>query len=137
MIAVLCACQPDTPPLPITGEIGLRHVSNSENEFVFALTNQSARAISLRGDRTESGRASAWDGWVACHEGTTGLWTPGPYTLVDGMPEIIEIGSARQLELVAGFAMPDEFLRDYRAGRCKLTLRLADGSLVTSEEFQP
>jgi hypothetical protein len=85
----------------------------------------------------ESKRANAWDGWVTCSQGTTETWTPGPYPLVDGMPETIEVGSGEQLELVAGFAMAHEFLRDYQTGRCKLTLRLGDGSVVTSEEFQP
>src|SRR5688572_20726922 len=81
--AFLVACQP-SPALPVTGEIRLEFNRKAESDIYFELTNQTSRAISLRGTYKKEVGVNPWDAWMKCSPAGSDLWVEGPYALVDG-----------------------------------------------------
>jgi hypothetical protein len=137
LAAIVSGCQPSAPVLPMTGEIRLEFVPTAGTDMRFKLTNQSSRVLSLRGSYKRSVGANPWDAWMECLEPAINSWTEGPYAMVDGEAGGVEVGIGEQLDLFLGFDHHQKFVEDYKGGRCKLKLKLTDGSVITSDEFQP
>lgn len=137
LAAILSGCQPAQPALPVTGEISLKFVPTAGTNLHFKLTNQSSRILSMRGSYEKSVGAHPWDAWMECLESATNEWTEGPYAMVDGAAAGLEVGVGERLDVVLGFNHHQKFIQDYKGGRCKLNVKLMDGSVVTSDEFQP
>ena len=134
--AFLAACKP-APQLPVTGKIGLEFVRTSQSDIYFRLENQAADAISFRGTVKRSVGAKPWDVFMKCKAVQSELWTEGPYTLVDGGPESVDVPAGERLDLVVALDLHREFVQQYKGGQCKLNLKLQDGAMIESNEFQP
>jgi hypothetical protein len=137
LAAILNGCQPVQPALPVTGEISLKLAPTAGASMHFILTNQSSRILSMRGSYKKRVGAIPWDAWMECLESAINEWTEGPYANVDGAAATLEIGVGEQLDVILGFDHHRKFVQDYKGGRCKLNLKLMDGTVVTSDEFRP
>jgi len=127
----LAACEP-TAKLPLTGEVSLQFVRESQSGFHFRLANQSAQVISLRGTYNK-GVGDPWDTDADCKAPNSDTWMEGPFALVDAGAHSIEVSPGEQLELIVN----SKFAEQHKGGRCRLNLRLQGGRFITSGEFEP
>lgn len=132
---ILGACNP-TAEHPSTGAVTLEFISSSRSDIRFQLINNTTQVISFRGTQTRSLSASPWDTVMQCKADQSDVWIEGPYSLVDGGPQEVSISPGDQVELVVTSQFQREFVERNRGGRCRMTLRLQDGSFVESSEFR-
>lgn len=134
--AFLMACKPAVEP-SVTGKVELEFVRTSQSDIYFRLVNQTADAISFRGTVKRSVGAKPWDVFMKCKEVQSQLWTEGPYALVDGGPESVDVPAGERVDLVVALDLHREFVQQYKGGQCTLNLKLQDGTTIESNEFQP
>jgi len=128
----LVACKP-TAKVPLSGRVSLEYSSTSESNILFSLANGSSQPIGFRG-------------WSAVLTDTTPIYSgecDDPRRAVSttivgpardrSRPKIVEVSPGMLLRL----AIPSDDFRQYKGSRCRLTLRLEDGSMVQSTEFNP
>ena len=128
----LLACEPSAR-VPQTGRVSLDYRASSGSSTGFELANGSPQTISFRGSHHLFAAIEPMDtGWVCRPAGATGP-DDAPFPLTDGSYTIIKLspGETRKLEVREVVASK------YRHGRCRLRLRLYDGTEVDSGEFEP
>jgi hypothetical protein len=99
----------------------------------FRLANQSKEAVSFRGTYKKDLGADPWDTLMECRSPDSDVWQEGPFALVDGRPATVAVPSGDQVDLVAS----DKLAKQYKGGRCRLSLGLESGSFIKSDEFEP
>jgi hypothetical protein len=134
MGVVLVACRPNDGA-PASGRIVLEHIATSESDVMFSLINETSRAIYLRGSRTVTWAVRTWPGdtGITCESNPPGRMGEDPIGFAHGTPGQIEVSPGDRVRLKIGSTLPQE----YKGGRCRLTLRLQDGTAVGPAEFQP
>ncbi len=124
----LAGCNDPPPKLPFTGKVTLTFVRRSGDQLVFRLANQNANVVSYRGAPTDP-----WDTDIKCQEKDSDLWMPAPFGLVDGDSTHTDVRPGEWIEMV--FVQP--MAASFQGGRCISSLRVAGGTFIESNEFEP
>jgi hypothetical protein len=128
-----------TEQAAVSGKIELRYAGVTEDGYLFTLTNASPQPIRLSAF-TDHGRESpVWPArtrhdcrWSVPQESSTAVASGGGVEDGGPPPERIEVNSGRQLQVAYRGILIDELEGDV----CRLTVTLADGSIIQSDEFK-
>jgi hypothetical protein len=69
---------------------------------------------------------------MECRTPGSDLWDEAPYSLVDGDSKIIVVSPGHGLII----SVSNAFAMGYKNGRCRLGVRLDDGTFVKSNDFE-
>jgi hypothetical protein len=131
----LVACRP-AAEVPQSGRVSLEYSSTSERDYLFSLANGTSQPVTFRGwsamFESTTPSPEVYSSWCYSSQSSSGVLV-GP-AFVDGgsPPQLIEVSPGEQLRL----AIRSDF-HQFRGSRCRLSLRLEDGSMVESGDFKP
>lgn len=133
-IATLVACKPTDSHL-LSGDISLEYLRSSKSDVTFRLINGTGRTIYLRGSHLLSLAIEPWAGdtGLECEAVPYAGSEEEPIGFGEGTPAIFKISPGETIRLVVPTGLPQRF----KGGRCRLKVRLQDGTIVGPSEFQP
>jgi hypothetical protein len=114
----------------------LRYVSVSEKGIELDLENGSALVIQFRGVVTDPQSAEVWsdDSAIECEAANVPGWSENPFAVSDGgRPDTVEIKPLQRIRLLVPNPMPLRF----KGGRCRVSIKLLDRTVIKTAEFRP
>jgi hypothetical protein len=126
----------DSHKAPLTpGQLRLEFVSSSDSDVSLLLSNGLSKSVAVRGGRTPTFSIGIWkgDAGLECEQRGNGRSEEEPIGIADGNWKEFEVPSGEQAKVVVNTTLPHR----YEGGSCRISIQLADGTLVGPIEFNP